>query len=87
MFHYVYILESLKNKELYVGYTIDLKRRFKEHNSGISKSTKRYMPWKLVYYEACLDKEDAERRENYFKTTQGRRMLKIRLKEYFFKKR
>ena len=83
---YVYILESLKNKDLYIGYTADLKRRFKEHNSGVSQSTKRYMPWKLIYYEACLDKHDAKRREKYFKTSQGRRLLRRRLKEYLYKK-
>ncbi|MFA6047453.1 MAG: GIY-YIG nuclease family protein [Parcubacteria group bacterium] len=87
MFYYTYILESLKNSELYIGYTTDLKRRFEEHNSGISQSTKRYMPWKLIYYEAVLNENDAKRREKYFKTSHGRRLLKRRLKEYFYKKR
>ncbi len=83
---YTYILESVKNKDLYIGYTSDLKKRLEEHNSGKSTSTKRYMPWRLIYYEACLLQEDALRRENYFKTSQGRRMFRKRLKEYFFKK-
>ena len=43
MFYYVYILESLKDKELYVGYTTDLIKRFKEHNRGLNFSTKRYI--------------------------------------------
>lgn len=54
---YVYILESKINNELYVGSTVDLRRRFREHNEGKEISTKRYRPWKLIYYEAyCLEK-------------------------------
>lgn len=83
---YTYVLESLKNSDLYVGSTGDLAKRVKEHNQGLNVSTKRYLPWKVIYYEACLNKEDAERRENYFKTSQGRRLLKRRLKEYFYNK-
>jgi putative endonuclease len=86
MFYYTYVLESKKSEELYIGYTTDLKRRFVEHNLGKNISTKRYMPWKLVYYEANLNIGDAKRREKYFKTSQGRRLLKRRLKEYFYNK-
>jgi len=81
---YVYILESIKNKNLYIGYTIDLRRRFQEHNQKENFSTRPYAPWKLIYYEACLDEKDAKRREKYLKTSQGRRLIKRRLKEYFF---
>jgi len=80
---YVYVLESSKNKSLYFGYTSDLKKRLKEHNSGENFSTKPYRPWNLIYYEACLEKEDATRREKYLKTTQGKKMFKLRLKKYF----
>ena len=83
---YVYCLESLKNQQLYIGYTANLKKRFEEHNRGLNSSTKRYMPWKLIYYEASLNKLDAERREEYLKTTQGGRLLKRRLKEYMYSK-
>ena len=82
---YNYVLQSKKNKSLYVGYTNDLRERLKEHNRGLNKATKPFKPWKLIYYEACLDEEDAKRRERYLKTTQGRRLLKRRLKEYFYK--
>lgn len=82
---YNYVLQSLRNEGLYVGYTTDLKERLKEHNRGLNKSTKPYIPWKLIYYEACLNEEDAKRREFYLKTSQGQRLLKKRLKEYFHK--
>jgi len=81
---YNYILQSIKNDNLYTGYTADLKKRLKEHNQGLNKSTKSYRPWKLIYYEACLNEKDAKRREGYLKTTQGQRLLKRRLKEYFY---
>jgi len=84
---YIYCLESEKNNELYFGYTNNLKRRFKEHNLGLNFSTKRYAPWKLIYYEACINEEDAKRREKYLKTSQGQKMMKLRLKEYFYEKK
>ncbi|HEY4483779.1 MAG TPA: GIY-YIG nuclease family protein [Candidatus Paceibacterota bacterium] len=84
---YVYCLQSQKNDELYFGYTANLKNRLKEHNKGLNISTKRYTPWNLIYYEACLDELDAKRREEYLKTTQGRRMFKIRIKEFLYKHR
>ena len=78
---YVYVLISLKDKKFYVGYTGDLKRRLKEHNSGKNVSTKSRLPLKLIYYEAHLSKADAERREKYFKTTKGKSTLKQMLRE------
>lgn len=87
IFCYVYVLESRKNGELYYGSTLDLKSRLKEHNRGLNRSTKPFRPWRLIYYEACLSEKDAKRREKYFKTNQGRRLLKRRLKEYFYSKK
>lgn len=86
MFH-VYCLYSKAYGELYTGFTVDLRRRLVEHNRGLNFSTRRYLPWKLIYYEACLNERDARRREKYLKTSQGRRMMKARLKEYFFEQR
>jgi len=80
---YTYCLQSeIDMNELYFGYTSDLKNRLKEHNSGHNFSTKRHLPWKLIYYEACLLESDARRREKYLKTNIGRRMFKRRLKDY-----
>ena len=84
---YVYALQSEKNGQLYIGFTSDLKHRLSEHNQGLNFSTKRYMPWKLVYYEACLKESDARRREKYLKTTQGGRLLKRRIKDYLYDRR
>ncbi len=64
---YVYILQSKKNKRLYIGYTSDLRKRLEEHNKGESTYTKRYRPWRLIYYEAFLSKRDALTREKQLK--------------------
>lgn len=82
---YTYVLQSEKNKQFYIGFTSDLRYRLLEHSQGLNFSTKRYIPWKLVYYEACIEKSDAQRREKYLKTTQGGRLLKRRIKDYLYK--
>ena len=84
---YVYVLESQKNGKLYMGQTSDLIRRLKEHNQGLNFSTKSERPWRCIYYEVCINEQDAKRRESYLKTTQGKRLLKQRLKEYFYIKK
>jgi len=60
---YTYILGSLKDKELYIGSTNDLKRRIQEHNSGEVFSTKTRKPFKLLYYEAYSLEKEARLRE------------------------
>ena len=65
--YYVYILKSLKDNKIYTGYSSSLKRRISEHLNGDVVSTSSRRPLKLVYYEAYLNKEDAEARENYLK--------------------
>jgi len=80
--HYVYVLLSEKENELYIGYTRDLKQRIQKHNAKKVFSTKSKLPLKLIYVEACLNEEDAKRREGYLKTTQGRRFLKLRLRKF-----
>ena len=81
-FYYVYVLESLKDKERYTGYTENLRRRLEEHKKGLSFATGFRLPLKLIYFEGCLNQDDAKRREHYLKTTQGRRFLGLRLQEY-----
>ncbi len=82
MFFYVYVLESLKDGNRYIGYTENLKRRIKEHLAGYNFSTKFRLPFRLIYFEGCLNENDAKRREKYLKTTQGRRFLGLRLIQY-----
>jgi len=65
--HYVYLLKSQKSKWVYIGYTSNLTKRLNEHNSGKSYSTKKYLPVRLVYYEAYSSKLDAIERERQLK--------------------
>jgi len=80
--HYTYIIQSMKDKGFYTGSTGDLRRRLKEHNTGKVFSTKNRGPFKLIYYEACLNEQDARAREKYLKTGMGKRYLKNRLKHF-----
>ncbi len=82
-FYYTYVLKSEKDFNYYVGFSKDLKLRFEQHNKENVDSTKNRRPLKLIYYEACINKEDALHREKYLKTHYGRMFLKNRLKSYF----
>lgn len=83
--YYVYILFSEKDKELYTGFSPDLKSRFKAHTNGFVKATKHRRPVKLIYYEAYSLELDARRREKYLKGGNGRGEIKIQLKEILSK--
>lgn len=77
----VYVLRSLHDGDLYVGFTTDLQRRLTEHFHGESKATAPRRPFRLIFCEYFFSKEDAERREMYLKTTAGRKGLKLILRE------
>jgi putative endonuclease len=78
---YVYVLISLRDRKLYVGFTGNLEKRIKEHNAGKSSSTKDRLPVELIYYEVYITKHEAERREKFLKGGNGRDQLKIQLSE------
>lgn len=80
--YYVYIMRSLMNGRWYTGSTNDLRKRFKQHNAGKSAYTQRFLPYQLIYYEACLDEGDARSREKYLKSGMGKRYLNNRLKRF-----
>ncbi|OGL41610.1 MAG: excinuclease ABC subunit C [Candidatus Schekmanbacteria bacterium GWA2_38_11] len=80
--YYTYVIQSEKDKRFYTGFTNDLQKRLREHNSGKVASTKNRVPFLLVYYEACLNEQDATAREKYLKSGMGKRYLKNRLKQY-----
>lgn len=82
MFYYTYVLlceNSDENKKFYIGWCRDLRKRVSRHLKKEIKTTKKFDKIILVYYEACLDKTDAIRRENQLKTGFGRGYLKRRL--------
>ncbi len=80
---FVYVLKSKFDNKLYIGFTNCVQERFKEHNSGKVESTKKRRPFDLVYYEAYIDKRDAEGREKFLKCGSGHKFLNRQLKYYF----
>ena len=82
-YFYIYVLQSEVDDQFYTGYTSDLRQRLEEHDKGNVQSTKNRRPLKLVYFEGCLNQQDATHREKYLKTTYGKRYLKNRLEHYF----
>ena len=76
---YVYCLENKNTNYLYVGSTKVLKRRIIEHNHGLSKSTKPYLPLHLTAYIAVILEKQARNLEKYFKTGSGKTVLKKRI--------
>ncbi|HSD65039.1 MAG TPA: GIY-YIG nuclease family protein [Ignavibacteriaceae bacterium] len=67
----VYILQSLVKERYYIGCTSNLNRRLEEHNSGKTRSTKAYKPWKIVYIEEIISSADAYKREKEIKSYKG----------------
>lgn len=80
--YYVYVLLGLKDSKFYTGFTDNLKKRQKEHDNGLVFSTKGRRPLKLIYYEVCINKQDAKAREKYLKSGMGKRYIRNRLKNY-----
>lgn len=81
----MYILQSQKDTSLYIGYSPDLRNRFAKHNKQQVTSTKDKTPWKIIYYEAYIERKDATGRETFLKSGSGWRFLKKQLKHYFEK--
>ena len=75
----VYILYSDKFSRTYTGFTSNIERRIKEHNSGKNKSTKGYLPWKLIFEEKIETRIEARKKEKYLKSGVGRDFIKTLL--------
>lgn len=72
----VYILKSLKDGNLYIGYTTNLRKRLKRHKEGSVIATKNRRPLKLVYYEKTTNKYEGRKREKFLKSLYGSREKK-----------
>ncbi|MFA5319355.1 MAG: GIY-YIG nuclease family protein [Candidatus Paceibacterota bacterium] len=77
---YTYVLKSKKDSRFYTGFTSDLRKRFEQHRDGKSTATKNRGPFQLIYYETCLNEQDARSREKYLKSGMGKRYIKNRIK-------
>lgn len=79
--YYVYVLKSIRNNQLYTGFTNNLEKRIRLHREGGVHSTKWRLPIQLLYYEAFLAEDDAREREKYLKTGWGRNYIHKFLKK------
>jgi len=80
--HYIYVIQSKKDGKWYTGSTKDLRKRLEEHNNGKVSSTKGRGSFRIIYYEASINGQDARIREKYLKTGMGKRYLRNRLKRF-----
>ncbi len=82
--YYVYIIENIADKSWYIGFSTDVFRRIKEHNSKIGgKYTQNKLGrWELIYFEGYLNKIDALGREKFLKSGSGRKFIKKQIKNY-----
>lgn len=71
MYYYIYVLKSEFDNNWYTGYTSNLRNRLQMHNEGKVESTKSRRPFTLIYFEGCLNQQDATRREKYLKSGNG----------------
>lgn len=72
----VYVIRSLKDGRFYVGMTKNLEQRIQEHQSGKTKSTKGFRPWKLIFIEEFENYSEARKREKYLKAGSGKEYIK-----------
>jgi len=72
---YAYVVKSLNHDYYYKGHCQNITVRLQQHNSGMTKSLKPYLPVQLVYFETFQTAAEAVQREKYFKTAAGRKYL------------
>ncbi len=82
MNYFVYMLKSLgKESVTYVGYTRDIEKRIKLHNSNKGAKFTKGRKWKLIYKEKLNSKKEAISREYYIKKNRSlRNKIKIKFK-------
>jgi len=74
--YFVYVLQSLQDKNLYIGISMNVEKRLLEHNRGYVKSTKHRRPFKLIYTEKVINRKQARIREKKLKSGSGREFLR-----------
>ena len=81
--YYTYVLYSLKDFKLYIGFSTDLQKRLEKHNNGENTSTACRRPLIFIFAEAFINEKDARSREKFFKTGRGREIIQKKLKNTF----
>lgn len=76
---FVYVLQSIKKKTLFIGSTDDIDRAMAEHGTGLVDETVSMLPMKCDLYIALPSKKQAQAFEKYLKTPAGTKMLKEKM--------
>jgi putative endonuclease len=76
MKYFVYAIKSEIDGRFYVGFSLDVIKRLNEHNSGKTKSTKGFRPWKIIFTQNCNTRAEARQLEKYYKSGIGKEKLK-----------
>ena len=76
---YAYVIKSLHYDFFYKGHCENLEVRLAQHNSGMTVSIRKYVPFRVIYFEEFVTRAQAIQREKYFKTAAGRWFLKEKL--------
>jgi putative endonuclease len=72
----VYVIQSEKDGRLYVGMSENVEQRVRQHNKGMTVSTRFYKPWKLVFVEDYPNRIAARKREKFLKAGSGKEYIK-----------
>ena len=79
-YYYVYIIQSKASpNHFYTGFTENIEKRLKDHNTGKDPHTSKYKPWRIKTAIAFTDRQKALDFERYLKTQSGRAFAKKRL--------
>jgi len=76
---YAYVLKSCDHDYYYKGHCFDLQERIQQHNAGMTKSIRPYIPFYLTYFESFETEVESIQREKFFKSAAGRRFLKNKI--------
>ncbi len=76
---FAYVIKRVDHDYFYKGHCEDLEQRLKQYNAGYTESIKKWIPFKIIYFESFETREEAIRQEKYFKSAAGRRFLKNKL--------
>jgi putative endonuclease len=77
--YFAYVIKSIHHDFYYKGHCENLDARLAQHNAGMTESIRHFIPFTLVYSEQFDTREEAIKREKYFKSSAGRRYLKSKL--------
>ena len=72
----VYAIASMHHNYIYEGMTQDLSHRIDRHNKGRERTTKPYLPFKIIYTEILPNRVEARKREKYWKSGVGKEQLR-----------